>query len=1603
MIDSQDPKPSMQSRNSESHFVNSDGVAFREANESKLCSIARGLLNPFPGLRPFEFKDFPYFAGRTKQIDELGTRLQKNNFLAVLGVSGSGKSSLIKAGLVPALYQGGFLGSKGTQWKIAGMRPGRNPLGHLFLALFKSGLVEHKKTENHMPKAGFRTLHDVADDMELDENLLLVVDQFEEIFRYTRHRDIHTKRIDSPTDVETADAEKFITVLLDAVRDQRIFIILTMRSDFLAHCARFPRLTEQINRGQYLIPALQIEEQQQIIEYPIYATGPRFADAAEHEVPGFKVNFPDFQFRISRQLIDRLLSDMGSEPARLPLLQHALRRMWDEWAKEGDPWANFDLCHYAKASGSGTSRAASKHGLEDSLDKHANEAWAGMDTEEHKKVTKLMFQRITEGTDKHKADYGDNFPLRRPTDRSDIEELLDVQNNKARKQVLDEVIGRFRNEKIAFLSNAQNSWAISGGQEQADENVPLGLRPTTDIIDISHESLCRYWQELRKWVEEEFEAAWWYERTSDYLPVRERLEAKAEGEILQGEPIGVRGIAPKGASKPSAVLPQFSEPLPNSELDIISKNYLPDSREEGSYWTEVWSRRYNESFPVVREFVEYSKEKRQERRGKRKARQRWIIFGWSVGLTILIVMMCLAGFALLGRQGIRVSWSEHTATEAETYSRQWGAFSQERSALFALASQHLRISTHNLDLERWDEYLRIRQPTYESEPIPQATGAKLTAFFQDPRDPTHSLVAAQRLENDTGNVLRHVSEFLSFDPSRPRTLEKSKSAPKFGDNNEFLTANGRLTAWQCMEDQSRVCVRDIFYPQSTILKSSHLAPRGAARFLENSRNANSVVIAYQDCGTSARPCHCDDPSAPAPCHLAIETSQVGHSQVDKAITKHGETYWFNSSQIKSRDAQAIQVSDDGRYVAVSVPNHSGNRSSDVILLPGHIGGTNNASVASCGGPIKDVTAVAFSPDSRFIAVGSNKLDQKKLYDVRVYDLSKKPCAPPRSFGHFSAITALAFGEDRKKRGGVYLASASLDGELRISYLYEGNGQEKAPLKQLWATRIPLQVRVIEFSPKGDFVALGNQDDTTRIFDLDSSLEIARLASDGIVNSLSFNADGGMLAFGSEDGSIKVFDLSKERRPKPSDPFDLAKGTRVYPREVRCPENQIPIAASDLFGVQKGYLVCIGGANSNPQLLQMGGDGKDSGTSGNGPESLAEVLAVDAKQLPACSLVQDKDSAVAVCNGIVLTSKREIPLPTTPVGAAAIHDGVLYVADWTQQSSPTPQTMHGEIQVSAPCPSPCKSTTAHYKIPWPAEAMTFGEKRFAYAYSDPSNQGFIAVYNQVPHQQSDLSKADFVLKVNGRAKISVLVFGRHDELLAVGTDLVSSIIQLNGAKGNNVYLQRYIKQGRVVTSMAFDDAGKRFATGDQAGVVRVIDIKDETDNPFSANGNEYALTGAKEEEEPFAIISTETGIGGVMGLHFNDEDTLAVVSAGTRHQFIPSGLYVSTAAAVGIYHLPKPHQAFDSEGICQQIPYYLDPKEINQALSSPIGHLIPQFIDRKLKRPFAGPDVTNPCDASKALSSGQLTLAIPTKDQSALLNGDSGNQTKASKRDAVKDK
>src|ERR1700744_1192756 len=93
-----------------------------------------GPFNPFPGLRPFEPDEDHLFFGREREIDELLRRLRTCRFLAVVGTSGSGKSSLVRSGLIPSLHSGFLIGA-GSSWRVATMRPGEDPIYHLAGAL----------------------------------------------------------------------------------------------------------------------------------------------------------------------------------------------------------------------------------------------------------------------------------------------------------------------------------------------------------------------------------------------------------------------------------------------------------------------------------------------------------------------------------------------------------------------------------------------------------------------------------------------------------------------------------------------------------------------------------------------------------------------------------------------------------------------------------------------------------------------------------------------------------------------------------------------------------------------------------------------------------------------------------------------------------------------------------------------------------------------------------------------------------------------------------------------------------------------------------------------------------------------------------------------------------------------------------------------------------------------------------------------------------------------------------------------------------------------------------------------------------------------------
>ena len=189
------------------------------------------------------------FFGRDQQVAELVARLERNRFLAVVGVSGSGKSSLVRAGLIPALERGGVL-EAGRRWRMVVTRPGRRPVR---AAGRRSGEGRPRRlaADAKQPRPDRSRAQ-----LPADESLLVVVDQFEELFRY---KDLagDDRRRAAPTRRVRAEAAEFVQLLLEASRHYPpVYIVLTMRSDYLGDCAEFRDLPETLNDCQYLIPRM---------------------------------------------------------------------------------------------------------------------------------------------------------------------------------------------------------------------------------------------------------------------------------------------------------------------------------------------------------------------------------------------------------------------------------------------------------------------------------------------------------------------------------------------------------------------------------------------------------------------------------------------------------------------------------------------------------------------------------------------------------------------------------------------------------------------------------------------------------------------------------------------------------------------------------------------------------------------------------------------------------------------------------------------------------------------------------------------------------------------------------------------------------------------------------------------------------------------------------------------------------------------------------------------------------------------------------------------------------------------------------------------------
>ena len=285
--------------------------------ETVAASTLRASICPYRGLEPFREEDAAFFCGRDEAIRELVARVREHSFVAVVGPSGSGKSSLVFAGLLPTLRKQ----ARTAMWDVVTLRPGPSPLRALagtfgtapdnagpaaIDAYFEGEAAAYRAGD--ADKLG-RIINDRLDAaQEKPDRLLIYIDQWEELYAMAPAPEDKERVRQHSTDVET-----FIALLVSAASGtrSRASVVLTVRADFYNPLIRNPLISAVLPQQQVNIPPMQSEDLRSAIETPAKKAGLLFAPP---------------------ELVDQILNDVGLEEGRLPLLQFALKETWEKRA-----------------------------------------------------------------------------------------------------------------------------------------------------------------------------------------------------------------------------------------------------------------------------------------------------------------------------------------------------------------------------------------------------------------------------------------------------------------------------------------------------------------------------------------------------------------------------------------------------------------------------------------------------------------------------------------------------------------------------------------------------------------------------------------------------------------------------------------------------------------------------------------------------------------------------------------------------------------------------------------------------------------------------------------------------------------------------------------------------------------------------------------------------------------------------------------------------------------------------------------------------------------------------------------------------------------------
>jgi WD40 repeat protein len=1107
--------------------------------------------SPYPGLRPFQQDEAHLFFGREAQIEDMLARLEDGRFLAVVGTSSCGKSSLVRAGLLPALEQG-FLSDAEPNRRMAVMNPSSAPFDNLATALLSEAALGRERQHAFQAAAllqatlrrGPLGLVEAVAQSHLPEgtNLLLVVDQFEEIFRYRQQ----TPNVN--------DADAFVSLLLASVQSQQsevpIYVVITMRSDFIGDCALFTGLPEAINDSQFLTPRLTRDQYRSAIVEPALLTGGQLTDA----------------------LVNQLLNDLRGEPDQLPVLQHALMRMWTQDANNASA-RTLTLDDY-KAVG----------GLAGALSKHCDEILYNELNAEQQRIAQVMFRALCERSSAQRD-------TRRPVRLGEVAAIAEVE-----VEAVKPVVEAFRAAGRNFLTPP----------------LPIPLNAET-TADISHESLIRQWQTLNAWVVAEAESARQYQRLED---AAKRRQQRRGAELWRGVDLENARIWKEREKPTEAWAKRYGDAYQ------LAMDFLQESEAEEEKQRSEHEQAHQRELEQVRERAELQRIRAEEQAARAAEQARAARRFKAITVVVGILLLMTIGVAIYAiSQRNKAATAQQHAEKAQLHAEE-----KEQEAIRAAEEaerQRMAAETATKEADQQRQVAVVRLARYfsaaskasiEAQPtlgillsIEAVKTALIPAAEEALRDAITKIASTALVGHEeavygvafspdgqvlaTGSEDRAVRLWSLSNPAAESRVLRGHEGPVYGvafspDGQVLATASGDKTVrlWSLSNPMA----------EPRVLRG-HTDTVGGVAF-----SSDGQVLATTSRDKTVRLWSLSNPMA-EPRVLrghkeavwGVTFSSDGQVLATASGDKTVRLWSLSNPTVEPRMLQShegaiwgVAFSSDGQVLATAGGDKTvrlwflHNPAEEPRVLRGHKGQTVGVAFSPDGQVLatastdktvrlwslsnptaephvlrghEEAVGVAFSPDGQVLATTS--WDKT----VRLWSLSNPTVEPRVLRGHEGPAVGVAFSPDSQ-----VLATASWDKTVRLWSLsnptaephvlrgHEGpvygvafspDGQVLATTSwdktvRLWSLSNPtVELRVLRghkglavgvaFSPDGQVLATASGDSTVRLWSLSNPTAEPRVlrGHEGPVYGVAFSPDGQVLATASEDKTVRLWSLS----------------------------------------------------------------------------------------------------------------------------------------------------------------------------------------------------------------------------------------------------------------------------------------------------------------------------------------------------------------------------------------------------------------------------------------------------------------------------------------------